>query len=75
MRSSSLRARMFVAGAALLLAAVATASSPAPALAGDDSMFCPGTRCTGRQMPMCCNVVYPIPNGQEIDFYYFPNAS
>lgn len=75
MRMPFADSKLFVAGAALLVGAVAIASFPSPALAGDDAFFCPGTRCSGRQLPICCDVVYPMPGGFEADLYYFPNAT
>lgn len=73
---SSKWSKLFAGASALLLTGVMLASSPSRALAGDDSQPCPGTRCTGRQLPLCCTLIYTVgPVETDTDFYYFPNAS
>ena len=75
MISSMLRLKLFTVASAVLLGGVAVISLPSRALAGDDAQPCPGTRCTGRQLPLCCSVSYMVGTEMDQDFYYFPNAS
>ena len=78
MQKSSLVPRIFVVAAAGLLGLVAIASRPAAAYAGDDPPNCPGTRCTGRSLPLCCSLTYATggPDSGQLatDYYYFANA-
>lgn len=71
--------KLFAAAAAVLLGAVAVASIPSAAYAGDDAPNCPGTRCTGRTLPICCDLTSASGNpdtGQVItEMYYFPSAT
>lgn len=78
-------ARLFFAGCVAVSAAVVQgALTPARVMAVesvDDEMPCPGERCTGREMPVCCTAGAtvgggPIPGGQtNTHYYYFPSQT
>ena len=79
MYTTSLPGKLFATAAALLVGGVALTSAPALAYAGDAEMDCPGTRCSGRIEPICCQRTYWVTDEHgrilENQFYYFANAT